>query len=136
MWRAGLANQPQSVSLSDGLELSGAYVSAAVRCAPPQNKPTPEEFRTCLGYLQRELELLDDARVVLALGELAFRTVCGIYGVRPRPKFGHGAEVRAPDGIWIVASYHPSQQNTFTGKLTEPMMDAVLEQSRALAGGS
>jgi uracil-DNA glycosylase family 4 len=133
LWRAGLANQPQSVDRMDGLHLSGAYVSAAVRCAPPQNMPNPEERRACVGYLQRELDLLEDLRVVLALGELAYRTICGIYGVRPRPRFGHGVEVQAPGGMYIVSSYHPSQQNTFTGKLTEPMLDAVLLRARELA---
>jgi uracil-DNA glycosylase family 4 len=134
MFRAGLANQPQSTSLDDGLELTGAYVSAAVRCAPPQNRPTPEEFRTCIGYLERELELLGDLKVVMALGELAYKTACGIYEVKPRPKFGHGARVQSPSGTWILASYHPSQQNTFTGKLTEPMLDSVFEAARELAG--
>jgi uracil-DNA glycosylase family 4 len=134
LWRAGLANQPQSVGRFDGLQLSGAYVTASVRCAPPQNRPTPEEFGNCLGYLRRELELLQEVRVVLALGELAYRTVCRLYGIRPRPKFGHGVEVRAPDGTFVVCSYHPSQQNTFTGKLTEAMLDAVLERARILAG--
>ncbi|MFZ0664937.1 MAG: uracil-DNA glycosylase [Acidimicrobiales bacterium] len=133
MWRAGLANQPQSVSLDDGLQLSGAYVSAAVRCAPPQNRPTPEEFSNCLGFLKRELALLGELKVVLVLGELAYRTVCGIYEVKPRPKFAHGVRVRAPEGVWIIASYHPSQQNTFTGKLTEPMLDSVFEAARTLA---
>jgi uracil-DNA glycosylase len=83
--------------------------------------------------LERELELLDPVRVVLALGELAYRTVCGIYGVRPRPKFGHCLEVKAPGGMNIITSYHPSQQNTFTGKLTEPMLDSVLLRARELS---
>jgi uracil-DNA glycosylase family 4 len=132
MWRAGLANQPQSVSVDDGLHLSGAYVTAAVRCAPPENKPTPQEQRNCLGYVESELELLTEVRVVLALGDLAYRTVCGMLSIRPRPKFGHGAEVTAPNGLQVVCSYHPSQQNTFTGKLTEPMMDAVFERAKVL----
>ncbi len=134
MWRAGLANQPQSVARTDGLHLSGAYVTAAVRCAPPQNRPTPQEFGACLGFLRREIELLGNVRVVLALGELAYRTVSGLYDIRPRPRFGHGVEVQAPDGTYVVCSYHPSQQNTFTGRLTEPMLDAVMEQARNLAG--
>ncbi len=134
MWRAGLANQPKSVARSDGLHLKGAYVTAAVRCAPPQNRPTPEEFRTCSGFLRREIELLENVRIVVALGELSYRSVCGLYGIRPWPRFGHGVEVRAPDGTYVVCSYHPSQQNTFTGKLTEQMLDAVFERARALAG--
>jgi uracil-DNA glycosylase family 4 len=134
LWRAGLANQPQSVSRSDGLQLFGAYVTAAVRCAPPQNRPTPDEFKTCVGFLRNELELLQKVRVVLALGELAYRTVSGLYDIRPRPRFGHGVEVRAPDGTYVVCSYHPSQQNTFTGRLTEPMLDSVFQRARILAG--
>ena len=133
LWRAGLANQPESVSRSDGLRLDGAYITAAVRCAPPQNKPTPEEQRTCAGYLERELELLSDVKVLLALGDFAYRALCSLLEIRPRPKFGHGAEARAPDGRHVICSYHPSQQNTFTGKLTEPMLDAVLKRARELA---
>jgi uracil-DNA glycosylase family 4 len=134
LWRAGLANQPQSVSRSDGLELSGAYITAAVRCAPPQNRPTPQEQKNCSGYLERELALLSGAKVVLALGDFAYRAVCGLLAIRPRPKFGHGAVAEAPDGRFVVCSYHPSQQNTFTGKLTESMLDSVLQQCRDLAG--
>jgi uracil-DNA glycosylase family 4 len=132
LWRAGYANQAQSVSRNDGLRLDGAYVTASVRCAPPQNRPTPEEFHNCRGYLLRELKLLTEIRVVVALGELAYKTVCGLYDVKPRPKFGHGVEVVAPDGTHIVCSYHPSQQNTFTGKLTEPMFDAVFRRAREI----
>jgi uracil-DNA glycosylase family 4 len=132
LWRAGLANQPQSVSLHDGLRLRGTYVTAAVRCAPPENKPTPEEQRTCAGYLERELDLLTDLKVVLALGDFAYRALCGLLAIRPRPKFGHGTEARAPDGRFVICSFHPSQQNTFTGKLTEPMLDAVLARAREL----
>lgn len=134
LWRAGLANQPQSVTRSDGLQLSGAYVTAAVRCAPPQNRPTPDEFRSCLGFLRHEVEILEGVRVVLALGDLAYRAVSGLYEIKPRPRFGHGVEVRAPDGTYVVCSYHPSQQNTFTGRLTETMLDTVLARARVLAG--
>jgi uracil-DNA glycosylase len=132
MYRAGLANQPTSVSADDGLMLHGAYVSAAVRCAPPQNKPTPEERATCLPYLRRELALLGDVRVVLVLGQFAYQVVTGELGIRPRPRFGHGVEVAAPDGRVVLCSYHPSQQNTFTGTLTEPMFDAVFARALAL----
>ena len=131
MFRAGLANQPTSVSVDDGLELRDAYVCAAVRCAPPQNKPTPQERINCLPYLRRELALLGDVRVVLVLGQFAYQVVAGELGIRPRPRFGHGAEALAPDGRVVVCSYHPSQQNTFTGTLTEPMFDAVF--ARALS---
>jgi uracil-DNA glycosylase family 4 len=131
MFRAGLANQPTSVTADDGLELRDAYVCAAVRCAPPQNKPTPQERINCLPYLRRELALLGDVRVVLVLGQFAYQVVAGELGIRPRPRFGHGAEALAPDGRVVVCSYHPSQQNTFTGTLTEPMFDAVF--ARALS---
>jgi uracil-DNA glycosylase len=134
MWRAGLANQPTSVALDDGLELTGAYILAAVRCAPPQNKPTPAERDECRPFLHRELALLGDLRVVVALGQFAYQVMADELGVRPRPKFGHGVEVHTPDGRMLVCSYHPSQQNTFTGKLTEPMLDAVFERACVLAG--
>ena len=132
--RAGLANQATSVSVDDGLELTGAYVSAAVRCAPPQNKPTPAERTNCLPYLRRELALLETVRVVVALGGFAYQVVAGELGLRPRPRFGHLVEATAPSGRVVVCSYHPSQQNTFTGTLTEAMFDAVFTRAVALAG--
>ena len=134
LFRAGLANQPTSVAVDDGLELDGAYISAAVRCAPPQNKPTPQERDTCLPFLRRELALLGDVRVVLVLGQFAYQVMAGELGIRPRPRFGHGLEVTAPDGRVLLCSYHPSQQNTFTGTLTEPMFDAVFARALELAG--
>jgi uracil-DNA glycosylase family 4 len=133
LWRAGMANQPTSVSVDDGLELWGAYVLAAVRCAPPQNKPTPAERDACRPYLHRELGLLEELRVVVALGQFAYQVLADELGVRPRPKFGHGVEAVTPDGRTLLCSYHPSQQNTFTGKLTEPMLDAVFDRARDLA---
>ena len=132
MHRAGYANQPTSVARGDGLRLTGAYVVAAVRCAPPANKPTPVERDTCQPYLEREIALLPSLRVFVALGAFGYEAVCRVLGVRPRPKFGHGAEVELDDGRWIVCSYHPSQQNTFTGTLTEPMLDAVFTRAREL----
>ncbi|MGD0321618.1 MAG: uracil-DNA glycosylase [Acidimicrobiales bacterium] len=134
MWRAGFANQPTSVSVSDGLKLRGAYVLAAVRCAPPANRPTTEERDTCAPYMRRELELLDDVRVLVALGSFAYHVTARELGVRPRPVFGHGVEAPARDGRVVLCSYHPSQQNTFTGKLTEKMLDDVLVRARELAG--
>jgi len=131
--RAGYANQPESVSIDDGLRVTGAYIAAAVRCAPPANKPTPEERDTCLPYLQREWALLTDVRAVVVLGQFAYQVVAGMVGLRPRPRFGHGVEVPLPDGRTLLCSYHPSQQNTFTGVLTEPMFDAVFERARALS---
>jgi uracil-DNA glycosylase family 4 len=130
LFRAGYANQPTSVSRDDGLELTGAWVSAAVRCAPPANKPTPEERDTCLPYLRREWDLLTEVRTVVVLGQFAYQVVAGLTGLRGRPKFGHGVEVDLPDGRLLVCSYHPSQQNTFTGVLTEPMFDAVFSRAR------
>jgi uracil-DNA glycosylase family 4 len=130
--RAGYANQPTSVSADDGLRLDGAYVSAAVRCAPPANKPTPVERDACLPYLAREWLLLDQVRVVVALGSFAHQVVAGMAGMRPRPPFTHLAESTMPDGRTLLASYHPSQQNTFTGVLTEGAFDAVFARARAL----
>ena len=135
--RAGYANQPTSVSVDDGLALTGAWVNAAVRCAPPANKPTPAERDTCLPYLRRELALLDEVRVVVALGAFAHQVVAAMSGVRPRPRFGHLAEVPLPGfrpgrAVTLLGSYHPSQQNTFTGTLTEPMFDAVFARAREL----
>ena len=134
LWRAGMANQPTSVAVDDGLELSGAYVLAVVRCAPPQNKPTPAERDRCRPFLQRELELLAGLRVVVALGQFAYQVLADDLGLRPRPRFGHGVEAVLPDGRTLLCSYHPSQQNTFTGKLTEPMFDAVFDRARLIAG--
>jgi uracil-DNA glycosylase len=130
--RAGYANQPTSEHRDDGLRLEGAWVNAAVRCAPPANKPTPAERDTCLPYLVREWALLDQVRVVVVLGAFAYQVVAGLVGLRPRPKFGHGVEVALPDGRTLICSYHPSQQNTFTGVLTESMFDAVFARSREL----
>ncbi|MBK9179312.1 MAG: uracil-DNA glycosylase [Acidimicrobiales bacterium] len=136
--RVGLATSATSTGRDDGLELRGAYVTAAVRCAPPANAPTPAERRACLGFLERERSLLPDVRVVVCLGQLAYATVAALLIVRPRPRplprFGHGVEAVAPDGVVVLCSYHPSQQNTFTGRLTEPMLDAVMARAVELAG--
>jgi uracil-DNA glycosylase len=135
--RAGFANQPTSEWRDDGLELRDAYVTATVRCAPPANKPTPEERDNCLPYLQRELELLGDCQVLVALGSFGWdgalraARAMGVAVPSPRPKFGHGAEARI--GRWhLLGCYHPSQQNTFTGRLTVEMTDAVFARARAL----
>ncbi len=132
MWRAGFANQPTSVSADDGLQLMGAWVAAVVRCAPPANKPTPEERDRCVGYLAREVTLLPEVRVVMALGQFAYDAVCRLFAVRPRPRFGHGVVVPLPGGRTLICSYHPSQQNTFTGTLTEPDFDSVFSRARRL----
>jgi uracil-DNA glycosylase len=135
--RTGFANQPNSVSRDDGLELHGLYVAAVNRCAPPGNAPTPEERDRCLPFLEREIHALPELRVVVALGEYAWkgslRALAGLGHVaRPRPRFGHAAEASVGPYA-LLGSFHPSQQNTFTGKLTPPMLDAVLERARALA---
>lgn len=133
MHRAGLANQPTSVRVDDGLELRDAWVTAVVKCAPPDNKPLPDERTNCRAFLQRELALLPRLKVVLCLGAFAFHAACDEFGVKPRPKFGHGAEMVAPNGLTLLCSFHPSQQNTFTGRLTEPMLDNVFTRAVQLA---
>jgi uracil-DNA glycosylase family 4 len=133
MHRVGLANQPTSLSIDDGLSLTGAWVTAVVKCAPPDNKPLPQERSNCHAYLQRELALLENLTVVVCLGAFAYEAACAEFAVRPRPRFGHGLEVVAPNGLVLICSFHPSQQNTFTGRLTEPMLDAVFTRAVELA---
>ena len=131
--RTGFANQPTSRSPDDGLRLAGAFIAAAVRCAPPANKPLPGERDNCLPYAARELELIQPA-VLVCLGAFAWDAALRLEPepVRPRPRFGHGAEAPLPSGRVLLGTYHPSQQNTFTGKLTEPMLDAVFERAGEL----
>ncbi len=136
MHRAGFANQEISVSTDDGLKLKGAYIAAVVRCAPPANRPTPRERDNCLPYLVRELELLKGLRVIVALGSFAWDGVLRAlaklgHSVRPRPSFSHGAEARVGP-YTLLGSYHPSQQNTFTGKLTDKMLLAVFARAKTL----
>jgi uracil-DNA glycosylase len=146
LYRCGFANQPHSRHRDDGLKLSGAWITAAVRCAPPANRPTPDERDKCLPWTVRELELLTDVRVVVCLGGFAWgaslallgahgersRNGVSIAALRPRPRFGHGTELAA-GRYTMLGCFHPSQQNTFTGKLTAPMIDAVLVRARELA---
>src|SRR6266404_7149274 len=128
---AGFANQPESMHRGDGLKLTDCYITAAVRCAPPANKPATIEFARCRPYLIQELKLFKNIRVVIALGKIAFDSFLAAHQKnggrvpRPRPRFGHGASVVLPDSVTLIASYHPSQQNTFTGKLTRLMFQAV-----------
>ena len=139
--RTGFANQALSRSRDDGLELSDAWITAAVRCAPPANRPTPDERDRCLPWSLAELRLLGDVRVVVCLGAFAWDAALRLTDAvseppraprRPRPRFGHGVEL--PDADYdLIGCYHPSQQNTFTGRLTEPMIDAVLVRARELA---
>jgi uracil-DNA glycosylase family 4 len=132
--RAGFANQFSWERRDDGLELRDAYITCAVKCAPPDNKPDPGELTRCRDlFLERELELLDSARVYLALGQIGMNAIWNqLAPGRPRPKFGHGAHVALPGERHLLLSYHPSQQNTFTGRLTEPMFDAVFSKAREL----
>jgi uracil-DNA glycosylase len=138
MYEVGLANQPTGRRGDDGLELRGAYIAAAVRCAPPANKPLPSERDNCAPFLHRELALLEDVRVIVPLGaygwEAALRAIAAASGAepRPRPKFGHGAEARVGP-YTVIGSYHPSQQNTFTRRLTPDMLVSVLGRARDLA---
>lgn len=151
MWRAGLASQPSSTARGDGLRLRDAWVTAAVRCAPPANKPAPDERDACLPWSVRELKLLGRVSVILCLGAFAWDGALRLSAAisssdaadaqaadpesampRPRPRFAHGAEYQSA-GYTLLGCYHPSQQNTFTGRLTEPMIDAVLSRARELA---
>lgn len=132
--RAGLASRPTSVAPGDGLTLTGCRITAAVRCAPPANRPTPDERTRCRPFLVRELALCPRAGVVLALGAIGWDAVLRtVDPPRPWPRFGHGAVAPLPDGRTLLGSYHPSQQNTFTGRLTPAMLDAVIEHARRLA---
>jgi uracil-DNA glycosylase family 4 len=133
MHRTGFASRPTSVSRNDGLRLKGAFVAAAVRCAPPANRPLPAERDNCLPYAAMELELLRDVRAVVCLGSFAWDAAARLYGIRPKPHFGHGAEHPLHGGPTLLGCYHPSQQNTFTGKLTEGMLDAVFLRAREIA---
>jgi uracil-DNA glycosylase family 4 len=139
LYRIGFANQPTSVARDDGLRLTGAWIAAAVRCAPPANRPLPVERDNCLPYLVRELALLERVSVIVALGSFgwaaALRALAAVGEprVRPRPKFGHGASAQI-GRFTLLGCFHPSQQNTFTGKLTEPMIDEVFGRARQLAG--
>jgi uracil-DNA glycosylase family 4 len=137
LYRSGLANQPTSVAVDDGLVLDGAFVSAVNRCAPPGNRPTPEERDRCLPYLEREIGQLDELRVIVALGSFAWdgalRALSALgHPARPRPRFGHAAEALVGPYA-LVGCFHPSQQNTFTGNLTPSMIDAVMRRAVTLA---
>jgi uracil-DNA glycosylase family 4 len=136
MYRAGLANQPESVSLDDGLHLKDAWVTAAVKCAPPGNKPLPAERDACAPFLEREFAALHRVGVVVCLGQFGYQAATTHFGIRPRPNFGHCVEVPIDGGPTLICSFHPSQQNTFTKRLTEPMLDAVFTRAVTLANQS
>ncbi len=137
LYAYGFANQPTSTDINDGLVLQDSYITAAVHCAPPDNKPSREEFEACQPYLLREIQLLKHVGVVIALGQLAFSTYLkarrevGLNVPTPAPKFGHGKRYDL-DGVSLIGSYHPSQQNTFTGRLTRPMFHAVFREARRI----
>jgi uracil-DNA glycosylase family 4 len=137
MHKAGLANQAESTSKSDGLVLNSAWVTSVVKCAPPDNKPTIDERKNCHRHLEVELQLLTEVSVVVCLGAFAYEKACREFAVAKKPKFGHGVEASGstPSGrkISLICSFHPSQQNTFTGKLTEPMIDAVFTRAVKLS---
>ena len=131
--KAGFANQPQSESRGDGLILNDMYITASGRCAPPDNKPSTEELNTCQPYLERELELIDPT-VIVCLGRIAFERILKIYSARSSVyKFAHGASYQLANGKWVLCSYHPSQQNTSTKKLTQKMFDAIWEKAKEFA---
>jgi len=141
LFQFGFANQAEATHRGDGLKLHNCYVAAAVRCAPPDNKPTKEEFNACRPYLLDELRLLKNMTVVVVLGKIAFDEYlksCRELGhslSKPLPKFGHGSVYSAPWGVTLLGSYHPSQQNTFTGRLTRPMFHGVFQHARKLVEG-
>lgn len=135
LFRAGYASQPRSTGLDDGLALTGAWVTSPVKCAPPANRPTPAERDACRPFLARELDALVGVRVIVVLGGFGYQVACQELGVRPRPRFGHGVEVPLSGGRTLLCSYHVSQQNTFTGRLTEQMLDAVFARARELGAG-
>jgi uracil-DNA glycosylase len=143
--RAGFANQPTSVHRRDGLKLRDCYVTAVIHCAPPANKPSREEIENCRPFLAREVAVLDRLRVVVALGRLAFDAAIGMIGLEQsdqedarrvrKPLFAHGCEAQLRGGATLIASFHPSQQNTFTGRLTEPMLDRIFDRAREILRG-
>ena len=133
LYRAGFANQALAESRSDGLILKDMYITASGRCAPPKNKPTSEELSNCQPYLERELEILKP-KVIVCLGRVAFERILRIYSARKSDfKFGHGATYQLDNGMWLLSSYHPSQQNTLTGKLTVEMFDDIWKKAKLLA---
>ena len=131
--RCGYANQPHSFDAHDGLELDDCFITAAVKCAPPGNQPAVVERDACAPFLARELALLRDLRVVVCLGAFGYEAACRHLGVARRPRFGHGVEAELETGLTLLCSFHPSQQNTFTGRLTEEMLDAVFARAVELA---
>ncbi|MFQ6112764.1 MAG: uracil-DNA glycosylase [bacterium] len=141
LYKFGFANQPHSTNSNDGLSLENCYVTAALRCAPPQNRPTSEEKNNCFPYLVHEIRILKNVQIIIALGKIAFDTLFNAYKEigqldhSKRPKFGHGVKIKLNSRITLMTSYHPSQQNTSTGKLTQPMFDDLFKQAKDLIEG-
>jgi len=140
LYKAGFAKQPESTERDDGQKLTGCYITATCRCAPPQNKLLPAEIRNCRPFLHRELKILERISVVIGLGKIGFDTAyqsfkeLGMTSVERKPAFGHGREVILSDRVTLLGSFHPSQQNTFTGRLTEAMIDAVFKRAVQIIG--
>jgi uracil-DNA glycosylase family 4 len=134
LYRCGFANRPTSIHRNDGLRLLDVYITAPVRCPPPANKPTPGERDECRPFMERELALLPNLRVVICLGQFGWNVLSSMLDLRPRPRFAHGAEVALPGDRTLLGCYHVSQQNTFTGKLTPAMLDGVFRRAAALCG--
>jgi len=132
LYRAGYASQPESTGIDDGLTLDGAWITSPVKCAPPANKPTTSERDLCRPFFRREIDALVNLKVIVVLGGFGYQVACQELGIRPRPKFGHGVEVSLGNDLTLLCSFHVSQQNTFTGRLTEPMLDSVFARARQI----
>ena len=133
LYKAGFANQPESESRSDGLRLKDMYITASARCAPPDNKPSPAELNNCQPYLEREIQIIK-SKVIVCLGRVAFERILKIFAIRNSSmKFSHGAAYQLENGVWLLCSYHPSQQNTLTGKLTVKMFDDIWKKAKGLS---
>ena len=140
LYKFGFANRRVSTSREDGLQLKDCYITASIRCAPPQNKPLKSELENCRPYLLQQLRVLKNVQVMVALGRVAYDVAfnaikdSGMTGIKRKPQFAHGVEVKLSDDVMLIGSYHPSQQNTFTGRLTRPMFDTIFRTARALLG--
>ena len=134
LYRSGLANQPDSVGLEDGLELEDVFITSPVKCVPPVNKPNQKERSKCRPFFEREVSALANIKVVVALGQIGYMSAAVEFGLKPVPKFSHGLEIEIDENRKLLCSYHVSQQNTFTGRLTESMFDAVIKRAKIVAG--
>ena len=134
LYRSGLANQPESVDLGDGLKLKNVFITSPVKCVPPANKPNQKEQGRCRPFFEREISALTDVKVVVALGQIGYTSAAVEFGLSPKPKFSHGLEIEIDENKKLLCSYHVSQQNTFTGRLTESMFDSVIKRAKIIAG--